>query len=195
MSKLLQLLCPDVYVDSLPAVDLVDLQRRQIEALLLDLDNTLVPWRSHDISPAVAQWVSQACQGMKVCIVSNSRTPKRLEKLAGQLGISFVKRGAKPRRVGFRDALKLLGVEPSKAAVIGDQVFTDILGGNRLGARTILVRPIHRREFIGTKVTRLAERLVLRMLERRGMIADRALIPKYQGEQLGQNDGQKRLEQ
>ena len=195
MSKLLQMLCPDECVDSVPLIDLEDLKRRQIEALLLDLDNTLVPWRSYDISPEVTEWVRQACEGMKVCIVSNTRTLKRLQGLASELGISYVRRGAKPRRVGFRDALKLLGVEPSKAVVIGDQVFTDILGGNRLGAHTILVRPLHRREFFGTKVTRLAEKLVLRMLRRRGMIADRALIPASEGEQLPNLNGQMKSEQ
>ena len=195
MSKLLQLLCPNQCVDAVPLIDLAELKRLQIEALLLDLDNTITPWRSYELASGVEEWVRQANQTMKVCIVSNSRTPKRVRVLAEMLGISFVKRGGKPRRVGFREALKLLGVEPSKAAVIGDQIFTDILGGNRLGAHTILVRPLNSREFIGTKVSRLGEKLVLRMLERRGMIADRALIPMSEREQLPNADGQKKSEQ
>jgi len=160
--------------------------------LLLDLDNTIVPWRSYEIAPEVAEWIRKACLGMKVCIVSNTRSFKRLERLASELKVSYVRRGAKPRRVGFREALSLLGVESCKAAVIGDQVFTDILGGNRLGAYTILVRPIHRREFIGTRVSRLAERIVLSLLRRRGMIADQALS---EGEQLPNHDGQMKAEQ
>lgn len=195
MSKLLQLFCPNECVDSVPLIDLTKLRERQIEALLLDLDNTIVPWRSYDLAPGVEEWAQQANQSMKLCIVSNSRTPKRVRKIAEALGISFVKRGGKPRRVGFREALKLLEVEPSRAAVIGDQVFTDILGGNRLGAHTILVRPIHRREFIGTKVSRLAERLVLRLLERRGMIANQTPIPTSEGEQLPKPDCQMKAEQ
>ena len=195
MSKLLQLLCPDECVGSVPLIDLTNLKNRQIEALLLDLDNTIVPWRSYDVAPEVAEWVSKARQGMKVCLVSNSRTPRRVSKLAEELRVSFVKQGGKPRRVGFKAALKLLGVEPSRAAVIGDQVFTDILGGNRLGAHTILVRPLHRREFIGTKVSRLAEKLVLRMLERRGMIANQSSFRTSEREQLPNSDCQKKAEQ
>ncbi|HET6453858.1 MAG TPA: YqeG family HAD IIIA-type phosphatase [Armatimonadota bacterium] len=195
MSRLLQLLCPNQRADALSLIDLEELKSRRIEALLLDLDNTLVPWRSYDISPQTAEWVGRARECMKVCIVSNSRTPKRMQALAEQLGISYARRGAKPRRAGFREALYILGVESSRAAVIGDQIFTDILGGNRLGAYTILVRPIHRREFVGTKVSRLAERVILRMLERRGMMANQTPIPTSEGEQMPSPNGQKKSEQ
>jgi len=171
LNRLLRLLCPAAFVESVPLIDIGELKRRRISAVLTDLDNTLVPWRSYDISPEVAAWVSEAQkQGIKLCIVSNTRTWTRLQSLAGELRVPFVRRGLKPRRGGFREALKVLGAERSEAAVIGDQVFTDILGGNRSGLYTILVRPLHHREFIGTKISRFFERIVLRLLEQRGML-------------------------
>lgn len=101
---------------------------------------------------------------MKICIVSNTRYPGRLRRLAEKLQVPFVKGRLKPRKSAFRPALELLGVAPERAAVIGDQIFTDILGGNRLGLYTILVRPLSRREFFGTKISRIFERMILRAL-------------------------------
>jgi len=188
----LKLLCPAEHVESVVSIDVAKLKERRISALLLDLDNTLVPWQSYDVAPEIEAWISEAArQGMKFCIVSNTRTPTRLQSLAAELGLPFVRRGAKPRRGGFREALSILGAETAHAAVIGDQIFTDILGGNRLGLYTILVRPLHPREFVGTKVSRFFERLVLRLLERRGMLKQ----PAPSVEQSAETDRQMNTEQ
>jgi len=196
VSALLKLLCPSICAESVPQVDIADLKRRGIRALLLDLDNTLVRWKGWEIAPEVAAWVKEAlAQGMKICVVSNTRSPKRLRQVSETLGIAHVKRGAKPRRGGFREALKLLDAQPGETAVIGDQVFTDILGGNRLGALTVLVRPMHRREFFGTKISRLFERVVLRLLDRRGMLRRCGLESPAAGEHLTEADSQKKPEQ
>lgn len=196
MSRLLKLLCPSAFVESVPMIDIAELKRRGINVLLTDLDNTLVPWRSYDIAPETVTWINDAAkQGMKLCIVSNTRAGKRLRELAASLGIPCVKRGLKPRRGGFRQALELLRAQPEHAAVIGDQLFTDILGGNRLGLYTVLVRPLHHREFIGTKVSRFFERMVLRLLERRGMICRLGVESPRLGEQLDKGDSQMKLGQ
>ena len=187
-----RLLCPAEHVESLVSVDIEKLKERRIEAVLLDLDNTLVPWRSYDIAPEVGAWIADAARrGMKFCIVSNTRTSARLQSLAAKLDLPFVRRGTKPRRGGFREALRLLDVETAHAAVIGDQIFTDILGGNRLGLYTILVRPLHPREFVGTKISRFFERIVLGLLERRGMLHR----PAASGEQSDGTSRQMNTEQ
>lgn len=184
MNRLLKLFCPAEFVESVTFVDIAELKRRRIRALLTDLDNTLVPWQSRDIAPEVAAWVGEAVeQGMKLCIVSNTRSGERLRTLAATFGVPYVRRSLKPRRGGFREALKLLAVEPAQAAVVGDQLFTDVLGGNRLGLYTILVRPLHRKEFIGTKVSRLFERVLIGLLERRGMIRQPSVESHAAGEQ------------
>lgn len=170
MNILLRLMCPSEIVDSVSQIDILELNKRRISALLVDLDNTLVPWQGYNIQADVMDWLRRVREaGIKICIVSNTRPLKRLRQLAAELNVPHVRRALKPRRGGFRDALSILGVESSEAAVVGDQIFTDILGGNRLGLYTILVRPILGREFIGTKISRVFEQMLLGIYSRAGM--------------------------
>ncbi|MCS7310224.1 MAG: YqeG family HAD IIIA-type phosphatase, partial [Armatimonadetes bacterium] len=146
-----------------------------IRAALLDLDNTLVPWQRVDIPREVRQWVEAMKRaGLRLCVVSNTRRRRRLEALAKRLGIDYVPRAFKPRRFGLRQALQQLQVSPEQAVMIGDQLFTDVWGGNRMGVRTILVLPLARREFIGTKVTRFVERILLWMYRRAGVLSPKS---------------------
>lgn len=166
----MHLLRPDEYRRSVYAIDIDRLRSRGVEAIILDLDNTLVPWNEPNPSPPLLEWFAQAAKkGVRVCICSNNAGP-RVKEFAERLGIPFVPRAVKPRRKGFRTAMAMLGVRPEETAVIGDQIFTDILGGNRAGAYTILVQPIDVREFFLTRhLTRPVERVLLRYLENRGL--------------------------
>ena len=175
----------------MPSIDLRRMRDRGIRALLLDLDNTLVPWREYDISPGVIEWLRRAKDlGFKLCIVSNTRTAKRLTRLAGEMDLPYVKKVLKPRRRGFQEAIGILGAKISETAVIGDQIFTDILGGNRLGIHTVLVTPLHTKEFLGTKVSRFVEGLVLGLLERRGLLCTFSTDSGVSGEQSGEISSQ-----
>ena len=92
MKKLLKLLCPSEFVESVLLIDIAVLKKRGIQALLIDLDNTLVPWRGYDIAPEVVDWLHEAEKhGMKVCIVSNTRVPKRLRRLAGEFILTLTR--------------------------------------------------------------------------------------------------------
>jgi HAD superfamily phosphatase (TIGR01668 family) len=109
--------------------------------------------------------------GLKLCICSNTHRPRRLARLAEELGVPYIERVAKPRRAGFLRALALMEVRPEQTAVVGDQLMTDIWGGNRCGLLTILVEPLSRVEFIGTRViSRPLEALLLARMRRRGML-------------------------
>lgn len=169
MSRFLDLCTPDQYVPSLSDVSLDDLKSRGLEALLLDLDNTMLPWQSTLIPVETREWINEAKRlGFKLCIISNTHHPRRLRRIADDLEIASIYGALKPRRCGFARACEMLDVEPEKCAVIGDQILTDILGGNMAGARTILVKPMARREFVGTKISRFFERIILGLLRRRG---------------------------
>lgn len=171
MHEFLQKFCPGEFAGSVPEIDIEKLKIKGIRALLLDLDNTLVPWQGYDVSVDIADWVRRAnAAGMKICLVSNTRTAGRLERLSNKLNVEYAVKALKPRRAGFETALKLMDVKAGEAAVIGDQIFTDVLGGNRLGIYTILVRPMYRREFFGTKISRFFERLLMRSFDRRGWL-------------------------
>lgn len=151
---------PDAQADSIYAVDPSVLHARGIRGVILDLDNTIVPWGAWDAPATLGPWIAAArAAGLRLCIVSNN-AGARVAHLAATLDLPAVAGAWKPRRRALRRALGLMGTAPDATALIGDQVFTDVLGGNRLGLHTILVRPQARREFVLTRLTRLAERLV-----------------------------------
>lgn len=163
------MLVPAEVQPSIFAVDIEALRARGIRGLIVDLDNTLVPWRHPAPTPAVLEWLRRAeGAGLGVCIVSNGGS-RRVEAFARQARVAYVGGARKPRRHGFREAMARLGTGAAETAVVGDQIFTDVLGGNRLGLYTILVSPVSPREFVGTRVVRLLERLVLGRLARAGM--------------------------
>ncbi|MGQ9557702.1 MAG: YqeG family HAD IIIA-type phosphatase [Desulfurispora sp.] len=165
---MLNLLFPRQYVTSVLQINLDDLERRGIKALLFDLDNTIVP-RDQNHLPAdiIAFFHRLSRRGFKACLVSNNY-PERVGPLAGQLGIPTIHRAIKPRKKPFRKAMRLLGVTPQQTAVVGDQIFTDILGGNRLGLYTILVTPLPGKEYWATQlISRRLEKIVLALYRHR----------------------------
>lgn len=165
MNGFLEKFRPTQCVESVAHIDLSALMSLGFNTLMLDLDNTLLPWKDSTLPELSQQWIQQAKEmGMKLCIVSNTHNPKRLSNIAAHLGIPSVCRALKPRKHGFMKAAAVLDSSPEHTVVVGDQLLTDILGGNLAGMRTILVRPMHRREFIGTKLSRLVERGILAIL-------------------------------
>jgi len=171
MSDLINLLTPDRCVRSVADIDVAELSARGIRAVLLDLDNTLTEWQREAISPGAAGWLDALrASGMRLCLVSNTRFGKRLRRLSAAWNIPFVPRASKPGSRGFQEAMRMLGVGPTETAMVGDQMFTDVLGGRRAGLYTIMVEPLAPREFVGTKLSRGLEWLVLRYLRKKGRI-------------------------
>lgn len=153
---------PDLYVNDLTEVSLESLQQRNIKGLILDLDNTLVAWNRYDLSPQVISWVTKAKElGFTVFIVSNA-LEERVRYFSETLGIPGISKAQKPRRSALRSAVSKMGLSLREVAVIGDQMLTDVWGGNRLGVYTILVRPLASREFFLTRLGRKFEKLILK---------------------------------
>ncbi len=146
------------------------LQARGIRAIITDLDNTLVPWRHYDVAPSVVEWLAHLeVAGIKICIASNTIHTERLKQLADTLKIPFVDRVRKPGTDGFRRAMSLMQSHRKDTAVFGDQIFTDVLAGNRMRLTTILLRPpLSQEEFISTQLVRYVENFVIRRLRARG---------------------------
>lgn len=159
-----KLLKPDLYVRLLGDIPLEALKARGIRGLLVDLDNTVTEWGRATLNPEVKLWFAKLKDyDLKSCLVSNNRGT-RVKKVADNLGIPAISRAGKPRRRAFQQAMAILGTSVDETAVIGDQVLTDVLGGNRMGLYTVLVMPINSREFIGTRLMRLVEKLVTKRL-------------------------------
>ncbi|MGC7873503.1 YqeG family HAD IIIA-type phosphatase [Desulfosporosinus sp. FKB] len=152
-----------------PSIDLIvveQLVRDGIKGLIIDLDNTMTPWNDVEVGPKVREWfIKVKAAGISACVVSNNKKRQRVAVVAERLGIPFVFGATKPRRRAFRAGLELLGTGQNDTAVIGDQLFTDILGGNRLGLYTILVTPINDREFIGTRIMRRMEKVLVWLMK------------------------------
>ncbi len=114
-----------------------------IHLVLADLDNTLTPYSSERPTPEVRRWKEGLEEaGIRLFVVSNSRKAARVPHYCDALGIGYVRHAGKPGIRGFLQALDLCGCAPEEALMVGDQIFTDVLGANRAGLRTVLVEPI-----------------------------------------------------
>lgn len=152
---------------SLDLISVEQLTRDGIKGLIIDLDNTMTPWNDVEVGPKVAEWITKVkAAGIGVCVVSNNSKRQRVAVVAERLDIPFVFRASKPRRRAFRAGMDILGTGRGDTAVIGDQLFTDILGGNRLGLYTILVTPINDHEHIGTRLVRRIEKVFFWLMKR-----------------------------
>jgi len=167
---MLNLFCPDLYVESIYELDLHFLKEKNIKGILVDLDNTLLPWNSISIEDKLIYW-TQSClkKGFSLCIISNNKY-NRIKGCSKLLGIPAVIGPLKPCKIAFKKGLDILGTQPEETAVIGDQIFTDVFGAKLMGMYAILVKPISSREFFWTRIMRFLERRVLKILENKKLI-------------------------
>lgn len=154
---------PTLYRRRITDVTAEDLQQLGVTGLLLDVDNTLTTHDNPDLAPEVLEWLRQRqAEGLRPVVVSNNK-PERVAPFARRLGLPFQAKAAKPLSRGYRAAAAHLGLPPERCAVIGDQLFTDILGANLAGMPSVLLEPIcpeTAQKFIVFK--RRLERLLLR---------------------------------
>lgn len=118
------------------------LRKYGIKGLLLDLDNTLTTHDNPKPADGVMEWIElMKASGIQMCIVSNNHPP-RVKPFADMLGLQFVSEGKKPLSKGFREAKGRMGLEWNELAVVGDQIFTDVLGANLKRLKCVFVFPI-----------------------------------------------------
>jgi hypothetical protein len=134
---------PKIWIKNVLLIDEEFLNKHGLKGLILDLDNTLSMHGSPAAEAGVEEWLADMRRlGVKMTLVSNN-TAKRVAPLARELGLSFIPFGCKPLPFGINKATKSLGLPKSSIAVVGDQIFTDVMGGNISGIKTILVEPFH----------------------------------------------------
>ena len=160
------LLIPKLYVDSIFEIDLDMLKEKGITSLIVDIDNTLVAWDKKEAPRSVIEWFRKVRdKGLQICLVSNN-TEERIVKFTEDVEIFAIHRASKPRKKPFYDAMKHMASNIKNTAMVGDQIFTDVLGGNRVGLYTILVVPIESKEFFWTTFVRNIESFVLRRIKK-----------------------------
>jgi len=172
---LFEILRPKVYVNSVYNIDLKKLKKvKKIKGIIIDLDNTLVAWGQKEISQKIIDWVNEAKKlGLKICIVSNTNS-KRVAEFAKIFDVPYHSKYFKPFSIAFNNGLKILDTKKSETAVIGDQIFTDIWGGNRLKLLTILVTPIVKKDSVGTFLHRNLEKIIISFWLRKDKIKKEA---------------------
>lgn len=156
------LLYPNENFKSVDQITLEFLKSNKIKALILDVDNTLIDY-DRNMSKKVIEWSNLVqSSGIKLYILSNTNKKDKVIEVAKKLNIDKYKFFAKkPLKCGFKKAIKDLNEKNENIAVVGDQIFTDILGGNRLKLFTILVEPINEKDIFITKVKRPIENLII----------------------------------
>ena len=161
---------PSEFVKSVYDISPERLKEKGIRGIITDLDNTLVEWDRPLATPKLAAWLkSMKDAGIQVTIVSNN-SELRVKSFADPLGIPFIFKARKPMGKAFRKALHLMDVKREEVVVIGDQLLTDVVGGNRNKLHTILVVPVAKSDGFFTRFNRLVERRIFRSLKRKGYV-------------------------
>lgn len=141
------ILYPNAQFEKVEQITIEFLQKNKIKALILDVDNTLIDY-NRNMSKNVVNWAKEMKgQGIKLYILSNTNHKEKVKEVAERLEIPYKNLAKKPFKSGFLKVQKELEEKSENIGVVGDQIFTDILGGNRCNMYTILVNPINKKDF------------------------------------------------
>lgn len=151
------ILYPKKYLKNVREITLDFLRENQIKALILDVDNTLIDY-DKNLEAETIKWAENLKNnGIKLYILSNSNKKEKVKNVAEKLKIKYEYFGKKPLKIGFKKVQKELEEKPENIGVVGDQIFTDIIGGNRCKMFTILVEPIAEKDIWITMLKRPIE--------------------------------------
>jgi uncharacterized protein len=167
---LLKKFLPNEHVQRVLDITPAKLRDMGIKGVITDLDNTLVAWDVKDATPEVIEWFKEMKENdIKVTIISNN-DEERVSVFSEPLEAPYVYSARKPLVRAFNRTAKQMGLPKEEIVVIGDQLLTDVLGGNFAGYHTILVVPIVETDGKITRFNRMIERRILNWMRRKGMI-------------------------
>ena len=162
------ILYPNVHFEKVEQITAAFLKKQKINALILDVDNTLIDYH-RKIGDSIVSWAQEIKeQGIKLYILSNTNHKEKVEEVANRLEVPYRNLAKKPFKSGFLKVQKELGEKPENIAVVGDQIFTDVLGGNRCQMYTILVDPIDEKDFWYTAWKRPLENKIKQKYQQKG---------------------------
>lgn len=162
---------PQLQVDTIYQINLQQLQENGIKGIITDLDNTLVGAKEPNTNPQLVEWFKLVDSlGFQLVIVSNN-SKLRVATFSEAIQLPYIPRARKPFNKSFYKALQMMNLQADQTVVIGDQLLTDVLGGNRMGLYTILVTPFSLEdESFFTRINRRVERYICRVMKKRGWI-------------------------
>ena len=157
---------PDAYLSNVKEITIQFLMENKIKASILDVDNTLIDYYKN-LSEDVVKWANELQdQGIKLYILSNTNKREKVEKVANKLEIPYKLFAKKPSKKGFKQIQRELKIDSGSIGVVGDQIFTDVIGGNRSKMFTILVDPVTKKDYFYTAWKRPLENIIKRKLKK-----------------------------
>lgn len=158
---------PKEYFNSVKDITIEFLEKNRIKGLILDVDNTLINL-DRKMPAGVSEWAKNIQKsGIKICILSNSNKIEKVDAVAKIIEAPYIFFGKKPLKSGFLRAREILKLKNENIAVIGDQIFTDIIGANRCKMFSILVKPIEEKDYLITRIKRPIEKFIIKRFERK----------------------------
>ena len=157
---------PDAYLNKVQEITIQFLLEKKIKALILDVDNTLIDYYKY-LSEDIVKWANELQgQGIKLYILSNTNKKEKVEMVANKLEIPYKLFAKKPSKKGFKKIQEELKLESENIGVVGDQIFTDVIGGNRSNMFTILVDPVTKKDYFYTAWKRPIENVIKQRLKK-----------------------------
>lgn len=155
---------PTWMVKSIYSITPEQLRKNGIRAVLTDLDNTLIAWNHPEATEEMINWIKMMKEAEVPVMILSNNSDSRIRLVAEHLDLKYVPRSMKPTRRAFRIAEEKLRLPAEEVVMVGDQIITDILGANRAGVRSILVKPILDSDAWNTKFNRFIELKIMNAL-------------------------------
>ena len=162
------ILYPKKYINNVLEISADFLKEENINGLILDVDNTLL-FHDRKMLTGLTQWVENMKKNnIKLCILSNTNKKDKVDKLSKDLKVPYIFFAKKPLKGGFKKAAKISNMKNENIAVVGDQIFTDVIGANRMNMYPILTKPLSQTDILITRIKRpLEEYIIKKYLERK----------------------------
>ncbi|MBQ6847745.1 MAG: YqeG family HAD IIIA-type phosphatase [Clostridia bacterium] len=157
------LLKPNIKLDRITDITPLILERYNIDSLILDVDNTMSTHHGNVLTDGLLDWLNLMKEnGINIIVLSNSKE-RRVKPFSERIDLPYISLGLKPLPFGYFRAIKKMSAKRKNTAIIGDQIFTDVLGGNTVGVKTILLTPILPESGLSFKIRRRLEKVVFKL--------------------------------
>ena len=159
------MILPDIRLERVTDITIELLNKFKIKSLILDVDNTLSTHHGEILTDGLPQWLLYMKENnIGLTVLSNSKE-ERVKPFAEKIGLDYISLGLKPLPFGYLRAVKKLGIKRKNTAIVGDQIFTDVLGGNMVGVKTILLTPIKPEDGWSFKLRRKLETMIFKLFK------------------------------
>ena len=161
------MLNPDLYLTSVFEITPKVLNALEVVAIILDVDNTIRQHKEFEIYDGVLNWVEEMKKAGFLLVIASNNFEKNIKPVADVLNLPYVSLCFKPFPVGLSKAVKKLNVKSKNIVIVGDQFFTDVVGGKLQGFKTILIKPLKLEKGFFWKIRRKLEKAVLHIFQKR----------------------------